>query len=390
MRVNSYWGGAVAALGGALLVGAIPRLRSRPSVAAGILSGLGLAILANSRPFEGLVLALPLLVGVLLMAVRMPAGKRNKLVLHAGLAAGITVAVCGFAMAYYNTVGAGDPLRMPYQVNRDEYGVAPYFVFQSPSPEPLYRHKELRDFYAVAEMGFYQDTQSAKQMLIHRLRQTLRLWNFYGGAAFSIALLTLPATLRDRRIRLLVLTLGVFLLCISFEVWVMPHYVAPALAAFWILLIQTLRHLWVWRENGKRTGRFFVAVVPVVLVLTVVCCLSEGPLLGKSSGPFPHMARCCSTLDDTSMHDRARIEHALKADGGRHLIVVHYSERHNVDQEWVYNRANIDQEQVVWAREMSSPENENLLRYFEGRKVWLLDADAESPAVVPYPGAGTN
>ena len=368
---------------------AIPRLRSRPSLVAGILFGLGLAILANSRPFEGFVLALPLLVGVLGMAARMPAGKRNKLVLHAGLAAGITVAVCGLAMAHYNAATSGAALKMPYQVNRDVYGVAPYFVFQSPSPEPVYRHKELRDFYAVYEMGVYQDTQSLRPMLTHRLRQALRLWNFYGGAAFSIALLTLSATLRDRRIRLLALALGVFVLSISFEVWLMPHYVAPALAAFWILLIQMMRHIWVWREKGKRTGRFLVAAVPVVLVLTLGWCLAEGLLLGTSSSPFPRMARCCSTLDDIAMHDRARIEQALKEGGGSHLIVVRFSEHHNADRAWVNNFADIDQAQVVWAREMSPPRNQELLRYFDDRTVWLLEVDAPSPAVVPYPDPGT-
>ena len=345
--------------------------------------------LANSRPFEGVVLALPLLVGMLLMAAHMPAGKRNKLVLHAGLAAGITVALCGLAMAHYNAVSSGAALTMPYQVNRDLYGVAPYFIFQSPSPEPLYRHKEVRDFYAVYEMGFYQDTQSVKSMLTHRLRQALRLWNFYGGAAFSIALLTLPATLRDRRVRLLVLALGVFLLAISFEVWLMPHYLAPALAAFWILLIQMMRHIWVWREKGKRTGRFLVGALPVVLVLTLGWCLTEGLLLGRSSSPFPRMARCCSTLDDTVMHDRARIEQALTAGGGHHLIVVRYAEHHNVDWEWVYNLADIDQAHVVWAREMSPSENQELLRYFNDRKIWLLEVDAPAPALVPYPDAGT-
>ena len=131
--MNSYWGGAVTALGGALLVGAIPRLRSRPSLAAGILFGLGLAILANSRPFEGFVLALPLLVGVLGMAARMPAGKRNKLVLHAGLAAVITVAVCGLAMAHYNAATSGAALKMPYQVNRDVYARIFNLMFDIPT-----------------------------------------------------------------------------------------------------------------------------------------------------------------------------------------------------------------------------------------------------------------
>jgi len=59
--VNSYWGGSHAAIGGALLLGAFRRMELRRRATDSLLMGLGLTILANSRPYEGLVLGIVVL-----------------------------------------------------------------------------------------------------------------------------------------------------------------------------------------------------------------------------------------------------------------------------------------------------------------------------------------
>jgi hypothetical protein len=71
--------------------------------------------------------------------------------------------------------------------------------------------------------------------------------------------------------------------------------------------------------------------------------------------------------------------------GGRHLVIVRYTDQHNPHQEWVYNEADIDGARVVWAREMDRSRNRRLVEYFSGRMVWLLEPDGRSPALSPYP-----
>jgi hypothetical protein len=92
-------------------------------------------------------------------------------------------------------------------------------------------------------------------------------------------------------------------------------------------------------------------------------------------------AWCCAL---TGSSERSRVISKLQAHGGRHLVIVQYREGHNVNEEWVYNDADIDRAQVVFARDLGPSENASLIEYFKDRAVWLLQPDDNPPILKPY------
>lgn len=203
--INSYLGGAVAAAGGALILGALPRLRKRPRVLDALLMGLGLVILANSRAYEGLVLSLP--VAVVLIAgwlVHRRATVRDRF-LHGAVPIAIVLILAGIAMPYFFWRVTGNPVRMPYEVNRAAYATAPIFLWQSPRAEPVHRHPVMREFYRRYEQGFYEtETLTAGSLILTKAAFVIAFLVFYFGPVLLLPLLMFPRTVGDRRIRFLV------------------------------------------------------------------------------------------------------------------------------------------------------------------------------------------
>src|SRR5712691_1972085 len=62
---NTYFGGAVAAIGGALMLGALPRIKQHQRVRDAVVMAVGLALLANTRPYESLFFCIPIAVALL-------------------------------------------------------------------------------------------------------------------------------------------------------------------------------------------------------------------------------------------------------------------------------------------------------------------------------------
>ena len=369
---NSYWGGAPAAIGGALVLGALPRIMRQQRVRDALLMAVGLAILANTRPYEGLILSLPTAAALVIWMLGKKGPPAQILIRRVALPLLLLLAVTGTGMGYYFWRVTGSPVRMPYQVNRETYAVAPYFYWQDARTPPVYHHKVMRDFYTGIEFSRYLETRSAGGFLVEMFRKVLLIWVFYINPVLTIPLLLLPWVLRDRRIRFLVITGAVSFAGTALVIFFTAHYAAPATAVLLAVILQGMRHLRAWRWYGKPAGLFMARSIVVICVLTMPLAVRLFAVPAKP-GTWPALGL-----------ERARLQAQLSSLPERQLVLVRYKPDHDPLVEWVYNEANIDSSKVVWARDMGAALNEELIRYYESRRVWLLESDETPPTLSPY------
>jgi len=377
--VDSYYGGAVAAIGGALVLGALPRILRTARIRDALWMALGVAILANSRPYEGTLLCVP--VGCILLW--WTATKANVpaivLVRRALLPLALLNAVASLD-GYYNYRVFGDPFTLPYQLNRATYASAPVFIWQQPHPEPVYRYKEMRDFYSGSKLTLFLEARTPGGFLRGSVKKAGIAVFFFCGIALMPPLVMLPRVLRDRRLRLLIIVGIVTVAGLCANAWLFPHYLSPFAAGICAILLQSMRHLRTRRRGDRsRRGLALVRIIPVICLLLAGLRLFAAPL-NLQIPRWPSMWYGTEPLGIP----RSRVLAALEAMPGQQLAIVRYSPEHAPFDDWVYNAADIDRSAVVWARE-TADHDAKLLRYFRTRNVWLVEPDSDPPKISPYP-----
>ena len=370
--MNTYWAGSLAALGGALVLGSLPRLKQYLRVRDSLLMALGLTILANSRPYEGLIFSLSVAVAMIIWINRRNHPEPKILLSRVVLPILLVLAIGGAATGYYYYRVTGSPFRMTYQVNRGTYATAPYFLWQSPRPEPEYHDVVMRDFYRW-ELRQFEQNRTWRGALSRTFDKLVSSWKFYFGPILTIPLLAFPWILRDRKMRFTLIASAVFFAGLAVQTWTMPHYVAPATGLIYIVLIQCMRHMRFWRWHGQGIGLSVIRVIPLIAIAMVVLRVSAAAAHVQIEPAWPR-----------GNLDRAAVLRELQHLPGEQLVIVHYGPRHDVDWEWVYNVADIDHSKVIWARDMGDNKNQELLRYFPARRVWLLNGDDSPPKLSPY------
>jgi hypothetical protein len=412
--MNSYWGGAVPAIGSALLLGAVARIAFQRRYMHSVTWAIGLAILLNSRPYDGAVLgALSAAVLIWKLAPLFSTRKRKPmatLAMRVALPAAAVLIPVAVFMVYFNARVTGNPLELPYQLHERQYTVANNFAWDHNNAEPVYRHAVMRTFWTKLNVD------QVKDMHDHLLSEYLvKLSSMYGFffCFYPLFLLGLiwPYPLHTPQERIGVLLLAGGLLSLVPVIGFQYHYAAAVMPLLYLRFLQSVHRLRNWRPkkaknrlltraaqnrecvfagvyraatvresvskslfqhpaNGKPWGLALaiglIALIPIQFGRDVWKLFADGEYAMPMAQPYRDMV------------------HRLEALPGRHLVLVRYAPNHDVFQEWVYNRADIDSARIVWAREMTPLEDAPLIQYFRGRSAWLLEPDQSPPKLTPY------
>lgn len=357
--LESYFGGAVPAIGGALVMGTYIRILRRPRTADAFLMAIGIALLANSRPLEGLLFCLPVAASLFVSLFFRRDPPLRITVGHILLPLiGVLVAT-GVFMGYYDWRVTGNAFVHPHALYDREYVNFPVFVWQTPGPIFQYSNPQFESYFN----GWVRNSR----ILFSSWAKCVDFWRFFLHGALSIPLVALPWLMQDRRIRILLLQFCFSAMGLLSVTWFLSHYAAPLTATIFALLIQAMRHLRRWEIGGKPTGIFLTRLVVCLLLVRVSLHLWQKPAAGERWS-----------------WSRARVASQLQSMPGGQLAIVRYSPQHDAGREWVYNAADIDHSKVVWAREIPGLDPKPLLRYFSNRKVWLVEADSYPVQVRPF------
>jgi hypothetical protein len=420
---SSFWGGMVAALGGVLVLGGTRWTIRRGTANYGVLTGLGALILANSRPYEGMVVCLacaPVLAWWLLAG---SAEERCKRVAWCGTF-GLVIAAGTVASAAYNQAVTGNWKTLPWALYQKQYNISGPFRWQPTDQIPT-RHLENRLHAFFEDRGLLcpgkpGGPETGAAAVIREIRCALifvpgrfladfkllteakrwysptRVIEYSVVLSISVLMLFFPFTARSWG--LLHAALGLHLLttlAAGAVWWDFPHYRAPAACIYYFLATYFFRRLslaWPGTLLHGAVRPRHMALVISLLVLVIPSAI--GAAAGDPDYPFAHLLARKHTLraqslaesaprspergltDDSgpspsaALLSRADVIRELSVKDRQTLVFVSYDPMVSLHREWVYNLADLESQRVVLAHDLGKAHNRLLMTDFPTREVW--------------------
>jgi hypothetical protein len=377
---NSYWGGSLAAIGGCLVFGTLPRLidhagRRRDA----LLLGLGFGVHMLTRQFESVLLLLSICLFL--------AGAWGRVHLRLRRVAAFAVAaVLPFVLLILaqNKAVTHSWTYLPEQLSQYQYGVPTSLTFETtPTPHvPLTPQQEM-DYKAQALTHGSDGDSFLKFML--RLEYRVRLYRFFFLPPLYLALIAFFFAVRTRSLLWVVATLAIFALGTNLFPYLLFHYLAAVTCLFILVSVIGLQKLSGIEIRGIPAGS---EIARVLIVLCIGEFLTWYTLhLFETPGIYPILQyETWDVINHKGPQRRIQVARELATIPGRLVVFVRYSAHHVYQSEWVWNEADIDASRIVYARDLGAAEDEKLIHYYPNRRVLLLEPDSYVPQLSAYGG----
>jgi hypothetical protein len=402
-----YWSigyhfGFVACVGATLCLGALFRISRTPKITHAAIFGLGIAILANSRPFEGLIACVPMLLFVV--------GWFYKQIKHQTffrqttfkfiVPVAVIVVLNFFWMAYYNCKVTGNALKLPYTVYNEQYDPVPLFLplFSPPQADEAYRQQlvqeyettritrnelmrqfhlyEINNFYIPLLYNFTNYHHSnALIFVLKKGYDNLASFSRTSWLLYSIILLAGGCLfLTDKKFLFFVGALGFCFFLARFATYNQNHYFAP-FVGYLILLITFI--LYRISNIGLIINKLITSFALALIVAQVFVLFTEITFTKTTS---VRQYRQVQTVFERTLYEQP----------GKHLVLIDFSSGNykqgygdrylSITDRTYFNEPDVDNSKVVWANSLGEERNKNLFDYFSGREIWILGFGANKLA----------
>jgi len=349
---TSYWGGAVTACGGALVVGSLGFVLRGRMRSARFAPAIGALILFATRPYEGGVMCLVTAGMLVVPLLRLPSGQRKQMLRTVVLPNAVILAAGLLIFGWYNARVTGHVSELPYTLYMRQYDSVPPLWIMAPFPEKHYGNENLRATWEwCASLYTGIRNLSPSHIVILQLVDILLSSVWLQFMTFGLLLFGIPwSRVRNGKKWLVGLLLAGVVVLFP-EIYQNAHYSAPFTVVELILIVAAGRALWYRLATLRWRGPAFL--LALIVLFTPLSIGYVGAL-------------------KTSPTDRGQTVRRLQRTGGKHLLFVAYARGWDFMHEWVYNGADLDAESVVVAHLRSEQENRQLMDRFAGRTAWIV------------------
>jgi len=392
---QSYWGGAVAGIGGALVFGALPRIIKYQRLRDTLFLGLGIGILVNTRPLEGVLFGIPLGCMVLPWKIKWQSLDKRLLIKNVVLPFILLILAIAALTGTYNKKITGNAWEFPHVLVSKLSLVVPVCIWQPLYPQVHYNHKVWTDYFRNWYnwyIIYYHDKRTWKGFTQDMFGDSVKMYTFFLG--FPLALPSLPIMMQlfcsRKTAGRYFISLCIILFLFGMITYRVKAYFIASLTCFAVLLITIgLRGFFWLNFRQKQIGpTLIICLISLQLLLNIIFTPQQVVVsLARniqSSSVIPAKAGIFNRIDLPPSFTREELKNILMKRGGKYLVIVKYPLWHNYFWEWVHNDADIDHSPIVWAREMDEEHHKKLLEYFKDRQVLFIDVCWDMPDFFRY------